>query len=353
MSGRTDEPAAPAEPEVVPTGRRRRYGRPAFYGLSAAIVGWAMAVTPLPYVELVPGTPSAIPPLIEVSGTETTPIDGETTLLTIFLRDVTPWRWLGAQLDGDRELRDVSEFVPGGDLTDDFFAQERQNFARQFQVATAVGAEAAGVEVSLTTAVLVANVLAESPAAGELLPGDRILAYDGAPIATGEELQALTRAGEAGQEVTIRVAHGGQERDVEVVLDTIGNTDTVALGVQVETVADGLDLPFEVALGDTRIGGPSAGLMMALTVYDLLSEEDLVAGRTIAGTGTIDAEGRVGRVGGVAEKMVAAAEHGADLVLVPSDQLEDAMSTAPPGLAVVPVDTFDQALELLRAGRDP
>lgn len=329
-----------------------RVVRPLFFGMSLATIGWAAWVTPLPYVELVPGTPSAIPPLIEVDGAEVTDIDGETTLLTIFIRNVTPVHWVGAQLDATRELRPIGEMVPAGGLSEDFFAAQRQNFARQFQVSAAVGAEAAGIEVSLTTSVLVADVLPDAPAAGLLLPGDQILTFDGAPIRSGQELQALTRASDAGDEVTLRVQHGGEERDVEVTLDTLGGTDTVALGVSVETVADGLELPFELTLGDTRIGGPSAGMMMALTVYDLLAEEDLVAGRTIAGTGTIDAEGTVGRVGGVAEKMVSAAEYGADLVLVPAEQIDEARSTAPPGLEVVPVVDFQQALAVLRETRD-
>jgi Lon-like protease len=119
--------------------------------------------------------------------------------------------------------------------------------------------------------------------------------------------------------------------------------------VQIATAVDEFVVPFEVALApDVRIGGPSAGLMVAITIYDLLSEEDLLAGRTVMGTGSLDADGRVGPVGGVPEKMVAAADHGADLVFVPALQLEDALSDRAGRPRVIGVDTFEEALEALR-----
>jgi Lon-like protease len=89
--------------------------------------------------------------------------------------------------------------------------------------------------------------------------------------------------------------------------------------------------------------------MTALTIYDLLAEEDLVAGRDVHGTGSIGVSGRVGAVGGVPEKVRAAAAAGADLVLVPAAQLEEAERAAPEDVAVVGVATLDDAIEALRS----
>jgi Lon-like protease len=69
------------------------------------------------------------------------------------------------------------------------------------------------------------------------------------------------------------------------------------------------------------------------------------------GTGSLDADGQVGPVGGVPEKMRAAAAQGADLVLVPAVLLEDALAAAPDDLEVVGVETFEDALEALREQR--
>jgi Lon-like protease len=160
------------------------------------------------------------------------------------------------------------------------------------------------------------------------------------------------RAREAGDELTLTVRHAGGEREVTVTLAAFGGVDEPRLGVAIETAVDELRLPFEIALDPgVRIGGPSAGLMVALTIYDLLSAEDLLAGRTVVGTGSLDADGRVGPVGGVPEKMLAAAEFGADVVLVPALQFDEALTTAPEDLVVIGVGDLDEALDALR--RDP
>ena len=87
------------------------------------------------------------------------------------------------------------------------------------------------------------------------------------------------------------------------------------MGVQIGT---GYDFPFDVSvrLGDD-IGGPSAGLIFSLGVYDTLTPGSLTGGTDIAGTGTIDEQGRVGPIGGIQQKIVAAADAGAKIFFVP------------------------------------
>lgn len=324
--------------------------RAVVYAVSLFTIVAAFLVAPLPYVEYAPGAPTEIPPLIEVSGTETTPIQGETALLTVFLRDATPYTAARVLLDPARELAPAATVAPGG-LTPEFFAAQRETFAETFDIASAVGAQAAGVEVDFRTEVRVVDVLPDSPAEGVLTPGDRLLAVEGRPLTDAAELQARTRAAEAGDRLTLTIDHAGVEREVTVTLRPLAGTDQVGLGVLAETATIGLDLPFEVSLTSTRIGGPSAGMMTAVTVYDLLAEEDLIAGRTILGTGTVSASGRIGAVGGVPEKVRAAADYGADLVLVPESQLAAAQLAAPEGFEVVGVATLDDAIEALRNTR--
>lgn len=327
---------------------RPRLGRTVAYTVSLALVVLAIRLVPLPWVEYAPGSPTAIPPLIEISGTEVTEINGETALLTVYLRDATIWTATQVLLDPARELTPASQLAPEG-LTPEFFEAQRESFARTFEVATAVGAQAAGIEVAVRTEVRVADVLPGSPADGTLAPGDRIVALDGEPLTDAALLQARTREADDGDELTLTVDHAGTERDVPIVLRPVGEGDQVGIGILAETRTIGLDLPFEVELGDTRIGGPSAGMMAAITVYDLLSEEDLIAGRTVHGTGSVGPSGQVGAVGGVPEKVRSAAADGADLVLVPEPQLEAARRAAPEGIEVIGVATIEDAIEALRA----
>jgi Lon-like protease len=330
--------------------RLRTDARSVFYAASAAIVAWAAAVVPLPLIEYVPGTPTPIEPLIEVEGIATTDLAGETALLTVLMRQQPTMSTIGALLDPRRSLRPVERVYPSGIDRQLYLRSERERFGRQFEMAAAVGAQAAGVRTELVTEVVVVEVVAGSPAEGVLAPGDVVVAVDGEPITAGEQLQAVTRAIAPGQRLTLTIRHAGEQRDVILIPARFeGSRDQPRLGVAVETAVDELRLPFEVRLApDTRIGGPSAGMMVAITVYDLLSEEDLLAGRTVVGTGTIDANGQVGPVGGVREKMRAAAAYGADLVLVPLLQLPEALAGAPDGLQVVGVRNLDEALAALR-----
>jgi Lon-like protease len=332
-----------------PPRRRAVLARSAFYAASAAVIAWAALVVPMPVIEFVPNAPTSIAPLVAIDGVETTDLDGETALLTVLLRQQPLAPALGAVADGRRSLRPLGEVFPPDVDREQRRLEERERFSRQFDIAAAVAARAAGAEVELVTEVVVIDVLPGSPAHGVLSRGDVVRAVDGAPLASAEELQSLVRGRAVGDELTLTVRHAGQERDVTIELEAFGGSDEPRLGVQIATAVDEVVVPFEVALApDVRIGGPSAGLMVAITIYDLLSDEDLLAGRSVMGTGSLDADGRVGPVGGVPEKMIAAAEHGADVVFVPALQLEDALTTAPDDLVVIGVDTFEEALEELR-----
>ena len=93
--------------------------------------------------------------------------------------------------------------------------------------------------------------------------------------------------------------------------------------------------------------GPSAGLLLALGIYDKLTPGSLTGGRFIAGTGTLEPTGAVGPIGGIQQKIVAAQDAGAQVFLVPSDNCADAKSVASKHLVLARVSTFSQALAVL------
>ncbi|WP_432031963.1 S16 family serine protease [Streptomyces antibioticus] len=128
-----------------------------------------------------------------------------------------------------------------------------------------------------------------------------------------------------------------QDAATEAALRYLGRTD------------DGIEVDLELA----DVGGPSAGLLFSLGIVDKLdgdgSDGDLTGGRTIAGTGTIDADGKVGAVGGVALKTQAARRDGATVFLVPKAECSDARSELPKGLRLIPVTTLRGAVDALVA----
>lgn len=102
------------------------------------------------------------------------------------------------------------------------------------------------------------------------------------------------------------------------------------------------------------IGGPSAGMMYALGILNKLTGVDLAGGKTIAGTGTIDNNGKVGAIGGIRLKMISAKRDGARWFLAPNSNCDEVVGNIPQGLNVVSVKTLDdayKALEKIKAGK--
>jgi PDZ domain-containing protein len=316
---------------------------------SVAIVAVSALSVPMPFVEYRPGGAIPIEPLVTIDGADTTPLAGETALLTVRLTRPTPVQLVAARLDRDRELLPLTRVYPQGVDRQVHLARERERFDRQFDVAAAVGAQAAGVPLEILTAVVVLEVDPTGPSAGRLAPGDVVLSVDGEPLTSGAALAELVRASPAGEPLLLRIVHAGTERDQPVTPEPAPGSDAPRIGVLVQTAVDELVLPIDITLtSGVRIGGPSAGLMVGLTVYDLLAAEDLLAGRRVAGTGTLDVDGVVGAVGGVPEKTLAAIAAGYDVLLVPEAETAIAERVASGRITVIGVATLADAIERLR-----
>jgi PDZ domain-containing protein len=106
--------------------------------------------------------------------------------------------------------------------------------------------------------------------------------------------------------------------------------------------------PFSISFNLANIGGPSAGLMFSLAVVDKLTTGDLSDGKFVAGTGTITGDGKVGPIGGITHKMLAAHEAGATVFLVPAENCAEAMTAHDDGMELVKVDTLATAVDALK-----
>ena len=203
--------------------------------------------------------------------------------------------------------------------------------------------------------VKVADVRAGTPAAGVLEAGDVIEKVDGVRLDSGQALADLSaRNTDPAAAFTFTISRGGVSRDVR--LSRVKSPDPKAggaliFGVSLDDDAGPLDV--KVNLDPNAVGGPSAGLMLALSVYDRLTPGDLAGNVTVAGTGTIDMSGNVGPIGGIQQKMYAA-RHSfhATVFLAPSGDCSETKGAIPKGLRVVKVTTFDDALNAMAAVRD-
>jgi PDZ domain-containing protein len=151
---------------------------------------------------------------------------------------------------------------------------------------------------------------------------------------------------------TVRIQINRDGKDVTVDVPTIqGQGGRTALGVLL-----GLDhdFPATVKIDAGAIGGPSAGLMFSLGIYDKLTPGALAGGKQISGTGTIDDEGRVGPIGGIRQKLAGARTGGSEYFLAPAENCNEVVGNVPDGLEVFKVSTFDDArtaVEVIAKGR--
>lgn len=322
--------------------------RKALFLVALLVIAWAATIVPLPLLQLAPLPAEPVTSVVEVATTQDE-VSGELLYTVVAVAPVTAVGGVDAWIDPYRELELQQHVVPPDIDRGRFLEVQQRVFSESLHVAAAVGQRLAGREVAVSgNGARVVAIVPGAPAEDELETGDVIVAIDGEPVELASELvNALSRR-EAGDEVTLTVERGGQRLDVTVTLELLARTERAGLGVLVQTVDERISVPVEVDVStDVAIGGPSAGLMMALTVYDLLDPADLTDGRRIAGTGTVDLSGNVGPIGGIVEKVRGAQLSDADVFLAPASQAEEAESAAPPGLEVIGVETAQGAIDAL------
>ena len=142
----------------------------------------------------------------------------------------------------------------------------------------------------------------------------------------------------------------GDEQFLEIetkLIEHVDYEDEPMVGFLATTINEKFDFPFLIDIKTGNVGGPSAGLMMALNVYNNLIPEDITNSMVIAGTGTIEVDGSVGPVGGIKQKVISAKNAGAELILVPMANFEEAKPLATDFTKIVAVESFEEALKVI------
>jgi PDZ domain-containing protein len=254
---------------------------------------------------------------------------------------------VGAARPDGADLVPEHALVPPGSSLKERREQNRRQMDRSEQVAAAVALRELGYDVKAEPeGALVAAVAPGAPADGKVEPTEVIVAVDGSPVKTPEDLRRLIAEHEPGDDVELRVRAGGATRETTVgTIPSPDEPDRPIIGVQVEQSAD-IELPVAVDIDLGGVGGPSAGLAFALDVVEEL-RGNVDRGLKVAATGEIQLDGGVTAVGGIKQKVIGARRSGADVFLVPAgDNAEEARRHAG-DLRVIPVDSFRQALQAL------
>ena len=318
--------------------------------LGIAAIRW-----PSGYALYQPGPARPIEPLVTIPADQRVgePSQGGFYLTSVYIdEEVGLAEAAVAQLTGQATLVPIDEVHPPGVPSDEMNRISQLMLRESELAAQVVALRAAGFSVPLQgDGVEVAAVLPNSAAEGELEPGDIIVGIDGHPIETVAQLVPRIRGRPPGTTITLGVHRAEQEGTEAISLTTQPATDAPGesmIGISALTHNLRFDLPFPIEFNVTNLGGGSAGLMFALTIYDAITPGDLTHGLKIAGTGTITPEGEVGPVGGVREKVQAAEELGAAYFLVPVEDAAEAQAAART-VEVIQVATFDEARAALEA----
>ena len=319
----------------------------------------------LPYVALLPGTADPINTLLSVPKDKANPPKGSFLLTTVSLAQIVhPFDFVRDWLDPNMVLIKRKDLLgPATPTQYSQIAAQEMDDSKQAAVVLALRTLGYTIAEHGQGALIYAIATGDVPVKGLLNAGDVITALDGVPTPLMGDAIKILQTHKPGDTVDAAVlkANAAQPADVKLHLGT-RSTDTCldsvspgaqvgtgCLGVQLATKQHKFDLPFEVKIDTSGIGGPSAGLAFTLALIDELTPGELTGGQKVAVTGTIDINGTVGEVGGVVQKTAAVRGAHATLFLVPTGEFKDAKAHAGKHLKVVAVNTLADALAALHA----
>ena len=313
----------------------------------------AALLLPLPYVTYEPGLTVDVlaetkgREIIQVQGEKTYRDDGQLRMTTVYVSQpdarVNLFELMRDWLSPDASVYPYRAVYQQDETTAENRQQGAVDMVSSQDAAVATALEELGYDVKPGLEVL--GVEPGSPADGALRVRDLFLEVDGEKVTSAKQIIAAVSDAPPGRPVGFVVRRGGRRVDVSVTPRRHDGKQTI--GIQLGT---GYEFPFDVSVDiDDSIGGPSAGLMFSLGIYDTLTTGSLTGGSTVAGTGTIDGRGRVGPIGGIQQKIVGARNAGARLFLVPPGNCRDAAGAPNGDMRLVKATTMHSAVQSIRA----
>ncbi|MDU4698748.1 MAG: SepM family pheromone-processing serine protease [Paenibacillus sp.] len=325
--------------------------RSGLYVLTMAVIVYVVVYMSTPYMINQPGTAEEIKPMVSIQSGDPEE-KGTFMLTTVSVSYANVWMLATARFNKHAEI--VRKEPDRND--EEYETQQRYYMSSSQSSAMMAAYNKAGVKYDVISEyVFIVGLSKENPPKGEFHSGDIIREVKGQPVKRFEDLGALLQDDKPGDQVKIRLERKGKSVEQQVELVEIPAADggrKAGLGVSVGELrkVQAADPTKEVQFVDTRIGGPSAGLMFTLEIYNQLTPGDLSQGYRVAGTGTIAEDGTVGAIGGVQFKIVASDREKAEIFFVPEANYKDAKAKAEQigtKMKLVPVKKLDDALNYL------
>ncbi|MGV9841135.1 YlbL family protein [Streptomyces fungicidicus] len=322
---------------------------------------------PVPYSEMSPGpTVNTLgdhdgEPVLQIAGRKTYPTDGHLNMTTVRVTSAdyrmnlveAVYGWLAH----DNKVVPHETLYPDGKTEEQSTQENAEEFSQSQESAKVAALKE--LDVPVKSWVIVSTVVKGSPAEGRLHAGDVIKAVDGKTVKEPADVAELVTQHKPGEDVVFTIVPAKEQAAAEKENRTATNTEKITITTTASDdggeeraivgISAGTDhtFPFTIDIKLADVGGPSAGLMFALGIYDKLTPGSLTGGKFVAGTGTIDDDGKVGPIGGIEMKTVGARSKGARYFLTPADNCASAAKDTPEGLTLVKVGTIHDALGAL------
>lgn len=340
----------------------RRYVTVVVAAISAIVLSLVAFMLPVPYATLEPGPVfdtlgefNGEPMLSIEGGVPTYPTDGALDFTTVsvtgpdgkigFADALLGW------FDPDVNVVPKDFLYPEGETAEESDAQSAAQLASSKDNSSVAALRALGYDVP--EQVQIGDVAKDGASVDLLKSGDVVLAVDGAAVSTPQQAVDAVSEATPGDVVTLSIERDGAPQDVAITTKPADDDpDVPRIGV---SLAATFDLPVKIDnnVGDS-VGGPSAGTMFALAIYDLLTPGSLTGGQRVAGTGEISPDGVVGPIGGVRQKMAGAHADGAEVFLVPAENCAEATDGDDFGMTLVKITDLGDAISSLETlAEDP
>lgn len=316
--------------------------------LALSVAGATLWFIPTPYYITAPGAAVDTGRLVAVGGGQSH--RGKLYMLIVAVQPANLFWYLYAKVDDRAVLETRKEFL--GEIPDyqEYLELTRQMMFESQNTAKAIAMQLAGYGQGVRAAGARVVYLTEGAAAqGYLHKGDVVVEMGGRQVQSADEFRELARGISPGVRVPMRVRRGEATTLVSVPAGEHPDPARQGSAFFGISIADELafDIPLPVQIKSGAITGPSAGLMFTLQIVDQLTPGGITGGHIIAGTGTIEADGRVGNIGGVQQKVFTAEAAGAEVMFVPRGNYEDARQVAS-RIELVPVGNVREALAWLK-----
>ena len=245
------------------------------------------------------------------------------------------------------EKEKIENTVINEEDEDAYNYRERLYFTTSLDSATKVAFEKAGKEVKISSSRFLVIYIDKSSKTN-LEVGDEILKIEGEKVDSYDKMASLISKNQNKKQIKITVKR--DDKEIETSNQLINMDNEKKLGVVISNEIKYTSDPKVDFAFNGRQAGPSGGLMIALTIYNKLTDEDITKGKKVVGTGTIDTLGNVGKIGGIKHKLMAADSKNADIVFVPKENYKEAKQIKDKknyNFELVSISNFDDAIEYL------